>query len=333
VRDSLQQKCDWLIQNETVMRKVSAFDWEQMIKLAGFIGASAGQVMDLNKVKECKKLLKEVMGSLSRWRGTMSTIVITKMALADDPLEYLHGIADVYAKLIAGKIYHSEYQAMTAMFLYELCPPDKIDDAVERTLAQVELAGKNHPLITTYSQIPLIALMVLQDQDVEVMSERAEECLALVKPLFPLYPETKQLLSYVLACSDKPAQEKVDYFWSFYEELRAAKLEPDLSRMVAILAAYVDLEVPREQLIAEIGEVDKYLKGKKGYGMVVVGKRFRHMMAAALVLADHENEFGAGRVGAMGTAIAEAVVEAIINAIILIIISSSAAAAASSSSH
>lgn len=332
MNESLKERCDLLIQNEAVLRKSARLDFEEMSKLAALIFTSRGQHANEARIRECRALLKQKVNVFSNWRGIMNTVVLTKMTLAEDPEKYFDGIQAVYEKLTKGTILQSEYQAMCAMTIYDQCEPERIDETVERTLAQYARSKQAHPILTGHEDLTLIALMVMAGADVEMMNDRAEECLALVKPLFKLHPETKQTIAHVLALSDKPAQQKVYAFWDLYQGLVATKHNMSRNRMIAILAAFVDLDVPRDQLVAEIGEVDLYLKGNKGYGVIGVGAKFRRMMAAILVLQEHEDELGVERANAAGTAIAEVIAEEIIQAIIMIIVIS-AINAANSSSH
>jgi hypothetical protein len=152
------------------------------------------------------------------------------------------------------------------------------------------------------------------------MNARAEECYELLNEIFKFYPETKQMASHILALSDKPAKEKVDIFWSLYQALKAAKHKISKDRMMAVLAAYVDLDVPQDQLVEEIGEVELWLKKKHGYGTMGVGASFRRMMAAVLVLQDLEPEMGELHTNTSATAIVQAVAEDVIETIIYIIV-------------
>lgn len=323
MNESLQKRCDLLLQNEAIMRKAVRLDFEEMTKLAALIFTSKGKVANADDIKRCATILKSKAGILSNWRGIMRTLVLVKMSLADDPEAYFDGVSAVYKKLTERSFFRSEYQAMTAMTIYDQSSADKIDEAVDRTLQQYKLARETHPFLTGHEDFTLIALMVLTGEDVEQLNARAEECLALVKPLFKLFPETKQMISHVLALSSKPSQEKVDAFWALYTDLKAAKHQMSRDHAIAILAAFSDLEVPRSELVAQIGEVDLYLKGNKGYGALGVGSSFRRMMAAILVLQEHEDEAGVERANVAGTAIAEVIAEQIIETIIMLIVISS----------
>lgn len=329
MRETLRKRCDLLIENEAVMRKAARLDFEEVTKLAALIIASRGRHAEEESIRACRKLLKSKAGIFSEFRGIMNSVVLAKMSLADDAEAYYREVDAVYRKLKTGTIFSYESQVMCALTICDMCPPDQREQVAERTLAAYAAARKAHPWLTDHNDLPLICLMVIGDRDAGEMNERAEECHELVKPLFKLYPETKQMISYVLALSDKPAREKVDIFWSLYQALRAAKRDMSRSYMISVLAAYVDVDVPQPQIVREIGEVDDVLHKAKGYGTLGVGGAFRRMMAAIVVLLDHAAD--AELANATSVAVVEAVAEQIMNAIITCIVVSSISASHSKS--
>lgn len=331
MRESLRNLVELQLANEEVMRASTFMEFDSARKLAAFIFTARGVRADEARVKECAQILKKNAGMFSNWRGNLRPVVLAKMALADDPQAYFDGANAIYQKLVEGKFFTSEYQSMTATSLYEMCEPAEVDGVIERIAQQYQLAKEKHRFLTSDEDLPFIAMMVLAGQDAELMNNRAEECFELLDQRLRFYPETKQMISHVLALSEKPAEQKVESFWQLYQDLHAAKHDMDKSYMIAILAAFVDLDVPNAELVSQIGELDEFLKSKKGYGALGVGKRFRRLMAAILLLQDLTGDEGSGRAGAMGEAVAQVVVEQIVETIIVLCVVSSISA--SSASH
>lgn len=321
MRASLQQRVDLQLANEASFRDADRWDFDEMSKLAALICTSRDHEIDAQRYREVKRILKQNAGIFSNWRGLMQVVVVTKMTLADDPQAYFEGVNAAYRKLTEGKILREEEHALCAMTLYEACTPERLDGAIAQTLAQYRAARQAHPVITSSSDLTMLALMVLAGYDVEEASTNAEECNELLKPFLKMFPDTRQMTSHVLVLSDKPSQEKVDKFWSLYQALKAAKHAMSRSMAISILAAYVDLDIPESQLVSEISEVDEYLKSRKGYGNVFgVGSSFRRLMAAVLVLQDHLAKEGMHIVNATSTAIVEAIAEQIVSTIILLVV-------------
>lgn len=333
MRNSLKHLCDLQVENEAVLRRAARLDFEEVSKLAALIISSKGAVAEEGRIRDCRALLKKKAGIFSNWRGIMNSVVLAKMSLADDPSAYFDGVQQVYEMLTKKTFFTSEFQCMCAMTIYDLCPTDRLEDVCTQVREQYKVIRDAHPLLTDHSDLSLIALMILAGIDPDDILSRAEECLELVKPLFALHGDTKQMIANILALSDKPVREKVDAFWAFNEALTAAKHKLSKSRIIAILAAFTDVEASRDQLVTEICETDAYLKGNKGYGALGVGKQFRWLMSAVMVLLDHEADIANGQAIATGTAIVEVIAEQIVETIIMIIVITSINASHSSSSN
>ena len=333
MRESLKRRCDLQIQNEACVRKAARFEYDEVSKLAALIITSKGAVADEARIRDCRALLKKQAGIFSNWRGIMNTVVLAKMSLADDPLSYFEGVQGVYEMLTAKTLFKSEYQSMCAMMIYELCQEERRDEVCAKTIEQYQAARKAHPFLTGHEDLSVIALMVLAGLDPAEMLARAEECFELLKPLLNLHPETRQMTSNILALSDKPSSEKVEILNSLHEGLTEAKHPLSKNRTISILAAYVDVEARRKDLIDEICEVDDYLKGQKGYGILGVGKSFRRLMASVMVLFDHDDDVASQSALASGTAIVEVVAEQIVEAIIMLIVIMSVQNASRASSN
>ena len=86
----------------------------------------------------------------------------------------------------------------------------------------------------------------------------------------------------------------------------------------AILAAFADVNLAQDQLAAEISETDNWLKKQKGYGIFGSGTSFRRMVAATLVLHDHQADTYTAHINA-GSTIAQVVTEELVFTIVMII--------------
>ena len=100
---------------------------------------------------------------------------------------------------------------------------------------------------------------------------------------------------------------------------------------MTIYATYADLDVNRAKIVAEIGEVDEWLKGKKGYGALGVGANIRRLIAAMLVLEDYQEENTA--MVSTTNAVAQAVIEELVLILISIIVTSIIVSSVTSSNH
>ena len=89
MKEMLRAGCELLADNRDLLSK--NFSWGmEMLSLAGsVIYTGAGRLADIERIKECKKILKKNISMFSEFRGNMEVPVLCKMALSQDPEKYL----------------------------------------------------------------------------------------------------------------------------------------------------------------------------------------------------------------------------------------------------
>ena len=321
MRQSLLERCEAQVRNEEALRKEHRFDFESIVKLAAMMYVNAGREVDVARLKDCKQILKDEVGLFSNFRGYMQYLVQVKMALSDDPSAYIGGVLDVYQRLKQDIKLPGEMAAMAATTIYENCPAEKRDEVVDKTREAYTRMKAQHRFLTGEEDLALIALMIIAGIDPEQAAERAEEIYAILKEHYLPGSDTPQAAAMVLALSDKPVNEKVLNFAELFNACKRAGHATSKDKAMTIYAAYADLDANRDEVVAEIGEVDDWLKGHKGYGALGVGASIRRLFAATIVLEDRQS---AGAVTAASTtsAVAQAVVEELVLILISIIVTS-----------
>ena len=330
MNQTLQAKCDQLVANDRIIKKAGFLESTSLVKLGSLLYLFEGKTPDLERIKTCRKILKGKVGLFSNFRGTLGFIVPIKMALVDDPEAYIDGTIQIYEQLTDGKLFSGEMLAMTALAIKDLCPAERAVEVVANTREAYARMRKAHPILTSQYDMVLIALMCIAGGDLDATLESAEELYSELHAR-GLPGEASQASSMVLALSDAPAQQKVDAFVELYDALKAAKHATPRNESMAIYAPFVDLDVSRDTIVADISEVDTWLKGQKGYGAMGVGKTVRRLFAAAVTLDTYEQAPGFSRASASAQAVAQAVVEQIVLVITMVIIITSINAASSSS--
>ena len=133
MKQSLQEICEAQIRNETAMRKVAKIEYEPVLKLCAMMYVNAGREVNAEHIRECSGILKSRAGILSNFRGTLQRVILTKMALANDPAAYIDDVMDVYGKLRADLKLPGEMLAMAATTIVENCPVERRTEVVEKT--------------------------------------------------------------------------------------------------------------------------------------------------------------------------------------------------------
>ena len=161
----------------------------------------------------------------------------------------------------------------------------------------------------------LVALMIMSGKDPEQAAEQAEELYRTLKDSYRIGSEAAQTAAMVLALSEKAPEVKVKDFIELYEACKASGHATYKDISMAIYAIFADLDVDRAEVVGEIGEVDMWLKGHKGYGAFGTGASTRRLFAATFVLEEHQTAEPAAAIG-----VSRAVTQAIVEELLLILI-------------
>ncbi len=332
MRATLRQRCETQIRNEEMLRKGHMLQLEEMIKLGGITFANAGRPVDTERIARCKQILKERVGIFSSFRGYMQYLVLIKMALADNPETYIDNVLGIYQRLKGSFLLPGELVAMAATTIYENCPAEKVDEVVDKTREAYAKIKQSHPFFTGEEDMALIALMIMAGKDPDRAAAEAEELYLMVKDGFWKGSDVPQAVAMVLALSDKPPAQKVADYFALFEACKEAGRKTSKDKAAVIYAAFADLDADRAGIVAEIGEVDDWLRHQKGYGPLGVGASMRRMFAATLVLEDRQA--GSSSSAASTTnAVAQAVVEELMLILISIIVTTIVVNAIVSSGH
>jgi len=319
MKQSLLEICEAQIRNETAMRKAAKLEYEAVLKLCALMHVNAGREVDAERIRECGGILKSRAGVFSNFRGTLQRVILTKMALADDPAAYIDDVMDVYGKLKADHKLPGEMLAMAATTIVENCPGERRAEVVERTRGAYAMLKKMHPFLTDENDMSLIALMIMAGKDPGQAAEEAESLFQAMKNDYKISSDVAQSAAMVLALSDRPADRKLEAFFGLYDACRAAKHETSRNKAMVIYAAFADTGCDLNEVVASIGEVDNWLKGQKGYGAFSLGTSERRLFAASLVLMDMQAG-GAAASSGVTNAIAQAIVEELVLILVMIIL-------------
>ena len=286
MRQSLLERCETQIRNETALRKADRFEFEQLIKFGAFLYASAGCEADAKRTKACRLVLQDRAFAFARFREPIKYVLQTKMALSDDPVVFIEDVLDVYEQLREGGMLPSEVLAMVAVAIVENCPADRRDAVVEKTTAEYEkVKGLGEPLASGPDML-LIVLAVMADKEIDQVAGEVAELFRELKGKYRLDTNVALYVAMVLAFSNKPADDKVAGFFRLFDACDKAGHATSADNLMVVYAVFADSEYDLGYLVAAIGEADEWLKKKKGYGSFGVGGYGRCLFAALLAFED-----------------------------------------------
>lgn len=328
MREKLQQRCSLFIKNRDRIK--SAFGWENfyIYPLCANLFTSKEVEADIDKMKECRALLKEKTGVFSNFRGISKMATVTMLALSEHPKKQMEEMLSIYGKL-KEVFWGSEYLTVAATVIADLSEPHQHDQIVRRTRALYDRMKKSHPFLTSSEDSPLAALLALTELSDVYIDAEMERCYSLLKPYF-LSGNAVQSISHVLTIGEKTANEKCAKVIEIFEHLKNHGYKYGTGYELPTLGVLALLEQDVKTVAGEIMEVDDFLKKQKGFGAFGTGAKQRLMYAAMLVMDDYISNTQtmqlAARQGIISMVIAQQV------AACAAITAASAAAASSSSS-
>ena len=307
-----------LVENYRILSGRNKMEFPEMVLACAGIFLAAGVTPDMNRLAECKKLLKSKAGIFSNFRGSDELLVRCKMALSADPELYFENLEREYQRIKT--FFSGEQTVLAAMILAE--QGSSVEDLAEKTKQIYKDMKEAHPWLTSENDLPFAALMAVSGRDASSVYAEAEEIYALLGKNLHADKDTRQMLSHILAIRSGSAAEKCEKLCALADGLKAAGHSLGRGSRLAILGILADSTLPTVSLVERICETDDFLKQYKPFhGIFGVGKDCRRMFAVQIVHSSLSNEDSLGT----SAMVAASVELAIITMILLMIIVSTSA--------
>ena len=316
---TLSELCGIQIENEKIIRKASFLELDEVIKVGALFYTVRNISPDGEKIRACKEILKRKTGIFSNFRGFLQFAIQVKMSVSPDPEAYLDAVLAIYKKLAEGRILPGEIIVMTAMTIYDLSDGRDVDSVIAAVKEAYAKIRQKHKFLTNENDLSYIAMMVLSGKDMDRQLEEVEMLYAALKERFHMPSDTAQSAALVLSMSSKPADQKAESFISFYQALKEVKHATSKGKAMSVYAAFTDLDAPRELLVDEIGQAEDWLRHQKGYG-ILSSSDVRRVMAAALVLQQHELQSPVPVHTETATVVSQLIAEEVIFMMIMLIV-------------
>ena len=313
-----------LVENYRILSGRNKMEFPEMVLACAGIFLAAGVTPDMNRLAECKKLLKSKAGIFSNFRGSDELLVRCKMALSADPELYFENLEREYQRIKT--FFSGEQTVLAAMILAE--QGSSVEDLAEKTKQIYKDMKEAHPWLTSENDLPFAALMAVSGRDASSVYAEAEEIYALLGKNLHADKDTRQMLSHILAIRSGSAEEKCDKLCALADGLKAAGHSLGRGSRLAILGILADSTLPTASLVERISETDDFLKQYKPFhGIFGVGKDCRRMFAVQIVHSSLSNEDSLGTSAMVAASVELAIITMIL---LMIIVSTSASYHASS---
>ena len=283
MHEKVQAKLERFVENRDIIRKASVFVEETMVIATALVFTDAGVTPNIDKIKECRQILKGKAGALSNYRGTIELIVTSKMSLQENPEKYIDDVMALEKKLKSSKVFDYSTEIMAAMLVVDAGRLDEADAIVEKYDAIMKLMKKEHPLLTDQNDMPFAMMLALSEKDTETVIKEMEECYDFMRKNFKAGKNSTQGISEVLTLYDTDVASKCSRAIEIYHVLEERGQKYGKEYEFASLGVLCNVDVDAKALADEIAEAAEFLFEKKGFGNWTIGPDARRMFAAMIV--------------------------------------------------
>lgn len=252
----LQNRCDHLLQMYQEISEAEFWNYGRVSLATAGLYLTAGKPLNVERIKECRELLHSKAGFLSDFRQNSEYIICSKLAMQSDPEAYFDSLNEVYKKVLPG-IVGDERAILAAILLADMRAGPERETAIADTKAIYKKMKEAHRFLTGGEDLPYAALMAQSKWSNDEVYERAESAFQLLKKSFRARQDTIQALSHILSVCDGDVEALCDNACRLYAPLRPT-LGTDLN--AACLGALAGTGADADELAAQVGEADQYLK-------------------------------------------------------------------------
>ena len=280
MNEILKSKCDLLIENRNEIKGAFKFEYNVACCIASLLCCGKNRKADVDKIKKCKKIIKNKTSMLSNFRGNIFFTTATVLSLNDNPEKLMDDINDVYKMLKDKGFDGSEFLGLAAIIIAQTLDqfePERIAGKAFKIYKSIKL---KHKFLTSSDDYAFTVMLAMNDKTVEEIVEEAERCyLELKKDL--LSGNAVQSLSHVLAMDEKNYEEKCHKVTMIYNKLCDKGYKFGKGSELVTLGVLEMIDCDIDKLVENIAETDEYIKKFTGFGMSI-GKQQRLMYASTL---------------------------------------------------
>lgn len=323
---ALQSACAQFIRNRDTVKKAFPGTFNTVYPSSAALLLSRGKTVDVDRLRACKKTVKANAGVFNNFRSTLYAPTCCLLAAAPDP-ERKMALAVEYCKTLREFFPGCAQLSLTALILTDFAASDEVRAKAERGKEIYRLLKEKHRLLTDRTDSIFAVLLGFSARsDTEIIDD-VEQCYALLKPLAG--NNYIQTVAFILATSEKQAEEKCAKFRALYDALRAKGLKYRKDYALSVLAALSLADADVDTLVREAAEVDAFLATQKGYKGIFRADRRTRLMDAVILSSSYRLPAAETDAAALSAMLA---IIAMQMAVMAAVISSSASSAAASSS-
>lgn len=276
-----QAKIDTMMNNYEMIKKEFSSEGDLSKHFLALNYAIRNKALDVEVLKDLKKYLKSSTGLFSPFRSQMSFALCGLLDSSfDDPKKHLDQMISNLEIMKQNGFKNTSYLPMALFALSTAYEGENPSSLLKKAHGIYLDMRNNHPFLTSGDDYALAVLLASADRDPHILEMYYK---ALVESGFPK-SNGLQMLSHILAFSEKSLQETVDRCKGIYDALKEAKLKVTTTYYPAIgLVCLLD-----DQCVNDLIEVADSLRNIKKYRNL--GKGMNILMASAIVTSAYESD-------------------------------------------
>lgn len=289
MNEIVRKKCELLTGNTLTINNRFRLEDNQMCIAAGLIFTSADREADAEKLTECRKILKQQTNIFSKLRSMTEIVVISKMALSENPENYLNEVLRVYKMLRKAGFEDSSYLVQASLLICDLGVRDECDEIALKAKEILKCLNRNHPILTSEEDISSAILLAVSYKNVDTVIRDFEEGYEYFTDQYKLRVSKNavQELCEILAITYGDMRSKCDAVADIFNEFKKRKSDYGKDMEFATLGLLTDLDLTIDELTGEIIEAAEYLRDKDGFkDKDQKDYSKKRLMYAALLVAD-----------------------------------------------
>lgn len=283
----LKLKCDLFSDNYSKAKQAFKWEYSYLHYLLALMYAQKGLELDVERIKQCRELIKKDQGVFSNFRGVATLIFSCMLSLRDNAEESFESVLLAYDEL-KKQFMPSGYLCIAAFSMEQNIDRAHFESCALRAREVYDKMKADHFLLTSAEDIPFCVMFALTSASAELSAELMQRGFARLRERF-FASNALQSVSHCLALIGN-AEQGADKLISLYDELKQKKCRygVDLELVSLALLSPTQDGSTADSLI----ETCDYLKHKKGFGDFIMGKRQR-LMYSASVLAQLSDDIAA----------------------------------------
>lgn len=307
MKQELQEKCQLFVENKNTLDKSFVWDSMMIMPVCAMLHAEENKKVDTTRIKDCRKLLKGKAGIFSGFRSHSELVLLSKMAMSDNPAGYLEQALQAYDLIKKYKMSESSFTALAAMILVDNVGITEWEAVLKKAQTIYMRMKKNHPFLTGTEDVSFAILMAMSEVPEEQLMQEMEACYKILSKKFGS-SDGAQSLSHVLAMDGKETMMKCEEIFEWNQMFKAKKKRFDDTGIV-LYGGLNMLDINKDSILEEIIEVDEYLKTQKGFGFFGIDAHQRLMYATILVMNQYNNTERNAQVTMLSSAIGVIIAE------------------------